>query len=95
VDYAFNVISPQEVEGGVAEACEGVSASGVANAAMVFAEIHVAKIVEGFDSPVPAPVREQRASIGAAAGEAGDSIDHLDGFFAIAFGRASELAGLS
>jgi len=62
---------------------------------MVFAEIHIAKVVEGFDLPVPAPAREQRGGVGEVAREAGDSVDHLDGFFAGPFGRAGELAGLS
>src|SRR5436309_2617844 len=87
-------ISPQEVEGGVAEAGQCVAASGVANAAVVFAEIHVAKVVEGFDPPVSAPVSEQRGGLGKTAREAGDSVDHLDGFLAVAFDRSSELAGL-
>lgn len=30
--------------------------------------IHIAMVVESFDSPVPAPVRKQRGSIGEAAG---------------------------
>lgn len=72
-----------------------MSAGGIANAAMVFAEIHVAKVVEGFYFPVPAPVGEQCRGIGQAPREAGDSIDHLDGLLAIAFGRAGELADLS
>ena len=91
----MNVISPQEIECGVSEAGEGMPAGGVADAAVVLAEIHVAKVVEGFDLPVSAPVREQRGSVSKAAREAGDSVDHLDGFFAVAFGRASKLAGLS
>lgn len=62
------MISLLEIEGGVAEACEGVAASGVANSAMVFAEIHIAKIVEVFDPPVPAPVREQRGGVSEAEG---------------------------
>ena len=95
VHYALNLISPQEVEGGVAEASECMAARRVANAAMVFAEIHVAKVVEGFNAPVLAPVREKCGGVGQAARETGDSIDYLDGFFAIAFGRAGELAGLS
>jgi hypothetical protein len=90
----LDVISPQDVEGGVSEAGEGVATGGVANSAMVFAEIHVTKVVQGFDPPMPAPVREERGGVGKAAREAGDSVDHLDGFFAIAFGRAGELAGL-
>jgi hypothetical protein len=53
------------------------------------------KVVEGFDLPMPAPVRKKRGSVGKAARKAGDGVDHLDGFFAIALGRASELAGLS
>lgn len=72
-----------------------MAAGRVANAAMVFAEIHVAKVVEGFDPPVSAPVREQRGGIGEAPWKAGDSVHHLDGFLAVAFGRASELASLS
>ena len=95
VHYALNLISPQEVEGGVAEASECMAARGIANAAMVFAEIHVAKVVEGFNAPVLAPVREKCGGVGQAARETGDSVDHLDGFFALAFGRAGELAGLS
>src|SRR5689334_21325030 len=62
---------------------------------MVFAEIHIAKVVEGFNSPVTTPVREQRGSVGTAAREAGNRVDHLDRFLAVAFGRASELASLS
>jgi hypothetical protein len=72
-----------------------MSAGGMANAAMVFAEIHVAKVVEGFDRPMPSPVSEQCGCIGEASWETGDSIDHLHGFFAGPFGRAGELADLS
>jgi len=89
------VISPQEIQSGVSKAGQDMTAGGVANAAMVFAEIHIAKVVEGFNPPVTTPVREQRGGVGAAAREAGNRVDHLDSFLAVAFGRASELASLS
>jgi hypothetical protein len=95
VDYVINQIFPQEVEGGVAEAGQRVAASGIPNAAVVFAEMDVAVVVQRLDSPVASPEGEQQRGVGDFAGEAGDGVNHLHGFFAGLFGCAGELADLS
>ena len=53
VDYAINLISPQEVEGGIAKAGEGVAAGGMSDEAIVFAEGNVAMPAQGFDATAP------------------------------------------
>jgi hypothetical protein len=62
---------------------------------MVFAECDVSMPVQGLDSPVLAIEVEQRVGTGQMTREAGDSVDHLHGFLAAAFGSACELANLS
>jgi len=89
------LISSQEIQGDIAETGQRVAPGGVANAAMVLAKMDVAEIVQRLDSPVASPKREQRRGVGNLAGEAGDGVNHLDGFFAGLLGRAGQLADLS
>lgn len=93
---AVKAFQPQEIEGGVAASGEILRTVAEFDAAAVLAERDVPHPVEFIlDVPMLTPEGKQSTSISALGTKAGDSVLHLNGFFAIAARDALQAADLS
>lgn len=82
---AVSAVQPQEIEGGVAASGKILGAVAEFDAAAVLPQRHVPHPVElVFNVPVLAPEGKQQPGVSSLGSQAGDSMLHLDRFFAAA-----------